>query len=217
MSRLGRLFGAFRSSKKKEDERRSAERTAIEWVVAGLGNPGKEYARSRHNAGFMVVERIAQAKHAALARRRFGGVTADVDLAGVPAILARPETFYNASGNCVAALLGYFKLGPERLIVVHDDLDLEPGRLRLKQGGGDAGNLGVRSIVESLGTRDFIRVRVGIGHPLEHEDSRDYVLKQMRAAEFEEFRRALERAAEAVEAIASEGLGRAMGRFNQRD
>src|SRR5208337_2744301 len=115
-----------------------------------------------------------------------------------PALLVKPQTFYNLSGACVSDLLGYFKVAPERLIVVHDELDLEADRLRIKQGGGDAGNRGVRSIAESLGTTDFIRVRIGIGRPPEDEENKDYLLRAMTAAERQAFAPILERAARAV-------------------
>jgi PTH1 family peptidyl-tRNA hydrolase len=216
MSKLGRLFGGFRAQKRKISEGPAESSSPIEWVVAGLGNPGGDYARSRHNVGFMTLDRLAESKKVQISRRRFAGATAETELAGHRAILVRPETFYNASGECVAALLGYFKVAPAKLIVVHDDLDLEVHRLRIKRGGGDAGNRGVRSIAEALGTNDFIRVRIGLGRPVADDDPRDYVLRPMRAEELADFAPALARAAEAVEAIISEGLERAMGRYNQR-
>jgi PTH1 family peptidyl-tRNA hydrolase len=216
MSKLGKLFGGFRRQKRSAADGPGESRAAIEWVVAGLGNPGGDYARSRHNAGFMTLERLARSKKVELSRRRFSGVTAETELAGSRAILVEPETFYNSAGDCVSALLGYFKIPPANLIVVHDELDLEAQRLRIKQGGGDAGNRGVRSIAESLGSTDFIRVRIGLGRPAEGDDPRDYLLRPMRAAELEAFAPALARAAEAVEAIVGEGLERAMGKYNQR-
>ena len=216
MSKLGKLFGGFRRQKRSSSDGPGESRSAIEWVVAGLGNPGGDYARSRHNVGFMTLERLARGKNVELSRRRFSGVTAEAELAGRRAILVEPETFYNAAGDCVAGILGYFKIPPANLIVIHDEMDLEAQRLRIKQGGGDAGNRGVRSIAESLGSTDFIRVRIGLGRPAEGDDPRDYLLRPMRAAELEGFATALARAAEAVEAIIGEGLERAMGKYNQR-
>ncbi|HYB90444.1 MAG TPA: aminoacyl-tRNA hydrolase [Candidatus Binataceae bacterium] len=217
MSPLKRLFAAFRSRKQAEGAGEAQETAPVAWVVAGLGNPGEKYRRSRHNAGFAVVERLAASAGARFSRRRFNGITARIELAGAPAILVKPETYYNASGECIAALLGYFKVPAGRLIVVHDDLDLEAGRLRIKQGGSDAGNRGVRSVSEMLGTPDFIRVRIGIGRPAPGGDAKEYVLEPMtKEIELSWFVPAIERAAEAVKAIAEEGLERAMGRFNQR-
>lgn len=215
MSAIRRLFGSFRSS--KSAAKSDAEQTAsVQWVVAGLGNPGPEYARSRHNAGFMTIDRIAKRCHVELSRRRFKGVSGEVKLAEKPTMLVKPHTFYNLSGECVASLLGYFKIPPNRLIVVHDELDIEPGRLRIKQGGSDAGNRGVRSIAESLGSPDFIRVRVGIGRSRENDETKDYLLRPLTAAELRELAANLDRAADAVEALVEIGLERAMNRFNQR-
>ncbi|MGH7778264.1 MAG: aminoacyl-tRNA hydrolase [Candidatus Binataceae bacterium] len=216
MSKLGKLFGGFRKQRRAAADDAAEARTAIEWVVAGLGNPGGDYARSRHNVGFMTLRHLARRKNVELGRRRFSGITAETELAGHRAILVEPETFYNSSGDCVAALLGYFKISPANLIVVHDEMDLEAYRLRIKRGGGDAGNRGVRSIAESLGNADFIRVRIGLGRPGEGDDPRDYLLRPMRAGELEAYAPTLARAAEAVEAIIAEGMERAMGRFNQR-
>jgi PTH1 family peptidyl-tRNA hydrolase len=228
MAAIKRLFGGFRSSRTKKSD--SESQSSIQWVVAGLGNPGEEYSRSRHNAGFMTVDRIAKAKGFELTRRRFKGVTAEVTLAEKPALLVKPQTFYNLSGECISAILGYFKINSDRLIVLHDELDLEAGRLQIKQGGGDAGNRGVRSIAESLGTTNFIRVRMGIGRPPgfsgevemepgrqpKTEENKDYLLRPMTAAERQTLAPFLDRAASAVEAIAADGLEAAMNRYNQR-
>jgi PTH1 family peptidyl-tRNA hydrolase len=216
MAAIKRLFGAFRSSRESSKKSESETRSSIEWVVAGLGNPGDEYARSRHNAGFMTIDRIAKANGVELSRRKFKGLIAEVTLAGKSALLVKPQTFYNLSGECVADLLGYFRIAPERLIVVHDELDIEAGRLRVKQGGGDAGNRGVRSIAETLGATEFIRVRIGIGRPADPQENKDYLLRPMNAAQRQALASIVERAASAVGAIAESGLERAMNRYNQR-
>ena len=214
MGRIRSLFEKFRPSAVGESSVAGREKTR--WVVAGLGNPGGEYARSRHNVGYRVAEALARDAGAELKARKFKGLFAETRIAGETAIVVKPLTYYNLSGECVAAVLSYFKVPPDRLIVVHDDLDLEPGRLRLKQGGGDAGNRGVRSIAATLGTPDFIRVRVGIGRPRPGAESKEHVLTPMSAREIEEFEASISRAREAVEAIISEGLERAMNRYNQR-
>lgn len=218
MASIKRLFGAFRSSREKKVD--SEAPSSIEWVVAGLGNPGDEYARSRHNAGFMTIDRIAKTNGAAMNRRKFKGLIGDITLAGKPALLVKPQTFYNLSGECIVDLLGYFKIPPQRLIVVHDELDIEAGRLLIKQGGGDAGNRGVRSIAEALGATDFVRVRIGIGRPANpgenKEDNKDYLLRPMTSAERQMLESNLDLAASAVETLAESGLERAMNRYNQR-
>jgi PTH1 family peptidyl-tRNA hydrolase len=228
MAAIKRLFGGFRSSRARKSD--SDSHSSIQWVVAGLGNPGEQYSRSRHNSGFMTIDRIAKTKGVELSRRRFKSVTAEITLAEKPAMLVKPQTFYNLSGECISDLLGYFKIAPEHLIVVHDELDLEAGRIRIKQGGGDAGNRGVRSIAESLGTTNFIRVRIGIGRPPgftdeiemepgrrpKTEENKDYLLRPMTAAERQVLTPLLDRAALAVETIAALGLEAAMNRHNQR-
>ena len=214
MSRIGRLFGGFRR-KTQSDEPAEAHST-IAWVVAGLGNPGKEYAGSRHNTGFMVLDRLAREKQVEFGRRRFNGVTAEVDISGNRTILVKPETYYNRSGDCIAALLGYFKVPVERLILVHDELDLEPGRIRIKLGGGDAGNNGVHSVIEALGTPDFIRVRVGIGKPPPGDADHGHILRPVNRGGGSRPDETLDRAMEAIQSIVTDGLSRAMGRYNQR-
>ncbi len=216
MSPIRKLFGGFRSARRAESGASGEERGPIAWVIVGLGNPGKEYAHSRHNAGFRVLDRLAETAHTEFGRRRFGGVTARAEIGGAQVLLVKPQTFYNASGDCVAGVLGYFKVPPAALIVVHDELDLEQGRLQIKKGGGDAGNRGLRSIIEAISSREFIRIRVGIGHPLHEPDDKEYLLRAMSRAEMDAARDAIDSAAEAAAAIITEGLERAMGRYNRR-
>jgi PTH1 family peptidyl-tRNA hydrolase len=211
MSRLTRLFDRFRSAR-RPPARKTDE---VRWVVVGLGNPDQKYLRSRHNVGFMVVQRLAREGGARLSKRRFKGITALAKLDSAPVLLVQPQTFYNLSGECVAPIVGYFNLPPQQLIVVHDEMDLEPGRLRIKQGGGDAGNRGVRSIAQSLSSTDFIRVRVGIGHAPAGDDDKDYLLRPMTPADRARFAEVVERAADAVRALIAQGLSAAMNRFNQ--
>jgi len=216
MSRLGRLFGRFRAAPEtRQEPAREAERTP-RWVIAGLGNPGDRYRRSRHNIGFMVLDYLAD-KHASTApMRKFKAVYREGTIAGASVILVQPQTFYNLSGESIAPIIQYFRIPPERLIVIHDDLDLEAGCLRIKRGGGDAGNRGVRSIAQALGTPEFIRIRVGIGRPEEGAGAAEHVLAQMRNDELRIFQQAIERAAAAIEAVIAEGLERAMNQYNQR-
>lgn len=217
MSRLGRIVAAFRSAgARKESAPPPEPRHQMRWVIAGLGNPGEQYQWSRHNIGFLVVEHLAERQQAEFQRRKFKGLLADARVGGEPALLVKPQTYYNLSGECVAAVLSYYKIPPERLIVVHDELDLKSGQLRLKRGGSDAGNRGVRSIAAALGNPEFVRVRVGIGHHAPAEDAKDYVLHVVRGRQREEYAAVIARAAEAVEAVIETGLERAMNVYNQR-
>jgi PTH1 family peptidyl-tRNA hydrolase len=215
MSRFGRLFDKFRSSSGTANDPPSPVRGETRWLVVGLGNPGDQYRRSRHNAGFMVIERLAAARGIELSKRKFNGFYGEARDGAAITMLAMPQTFYNRSAEFVAGLSGYFKVPLERIIVVHDDMDLPTGRIRLKRGGGDAGNRGVRSIAEALG-KDFLRVRVGIGHPTGDHGDIDHVLQPLGKDEVRDFEPVLERASEAVFALIRDGLERAMNQFNTR-
>jgi len=215
MSRFGRLFDRFRPAGAAATDTASPAHREIRWLVVGLGNPGDQYRRSRHNAGFMVIERLAAARGIELSKRKFNGFYGEArDGQGIT-MLATPQTFYNRSGEFVAGLSGYFKVPLERIIVVHDEMDLPTGRIRIKRGGGDAGNRGVRSIAEAVGN-DFIRVRVGIGHPAGEHGDVDHVLQPLGKDEVRDFEPVLARAGEAVLTLIHEGLERAMNQFNTR-
>jgi peptidyl-tRNA hydrolase, PTH1 family len=215
MSRFGRLFDRFRPAERAVQP--SAEVTGeTRWVIVGLGNPGEQYRRSRHNTGFMVVERMAARQGVAITKRKFNGLYGEVRDSGAILMLVEPQTFYNRSGECVAGMIGYFKVPLERLIVVHDELDLPAGQLRVKRGGGDAGNRGVRSIAETVG-KEFARVRIGIGHPEGAAGGAiDWVLAPYGREEVRAAEQIFDRAAEAIGAVISDGLERAMNRYNQR-
>jgi PTH1 family peptidyl-tRNA hydrolase len=164
----------------------------------------------------MVLDYLA-AKHAiAKPANKFKALYCEASLAGASVILVQPQTFYNLSGESVSSITQYFRIPPERLIVVHDDIDLAFGRLRIKRGGGDAGNRGVRSIAQTLGTPEFIRVRVGVGRPDDSIQAAEHVLAQMGKDELQIIEQAVERAAPAIEAVIGEGLEHAMNRYNQR-
>lgn len=215
MSRFGRLFDKFRPASGAAEDAAPSARSELRWLVVGLGNPGDQYRRSRHNAGFMVVDRLAASRGIELTKRKFNGFYGEVRDGEAIAMLAMPQTFYNRSGEFVAGLSGYYKVPLERLIVVHDEMDLPIGRIRIKRGGGDAGNRGVRSIAEALG-KDFIRVRVGIGHPAGEHGDVDHVLRPLGKDEMRDFEPALERAGEAVLMLIRDGLERTMNQFNTR-
>jgi PTH1 family peptidyl-tRNA hydrolase len=218
MGRLGQMFSRFRSARAGSESQpeKPEELREMRWVVAGLGNPGEQYHRSGHNIGFTVIDRLAEKCGAPMDRRKFKGISGEARIGPDSVILVKPQTYYNLSGECVAALLGYYKIPAERLIVVHDEIDLEPRQLRLKRGGGDAGNRGVRSIAAALGTPEFVRVRVGIGRPAPGLEAKEHVLHSMGRAELEAFKASIERAAEAVETVITGGLARAMNLHNQR-
>jgi peptidyl-tRNA hydrolase, PTH1 family len=193
--------------------RRGERAPTLDLLVAGLGNPGREYERTRHNVGWMVADELARRTGASF-RGKFSGKLADARLDELRLALLKPETFMNESGRSVGAAARYFKVPAESLLVVHDDVDLEPGRLQARLGGGLAGHNGLRSIAHALGTQDFLRLRIGVGRPGrgDRRPVADYVLS---AFEPEVDVDALvARAADAVEAIAGDGLDAAQARFN---
>ena len=152
-------------------------------LAVGLGNPGAEYARQRHNVGFMAADAIAMRHRLGPWRRKFRGEVAEGELAGVRVLLLKPLTYMNESGRAVAEAARFYKIAPSDIVVLHDELDLAPGKVRVKLGGGVAGHNGLRSIAAALGTPDFWRVRIGIGHPGDKERVLSHVLGEFHKAE----------------------------------
>ncbi len=186
------------------------------WLVVGLGNPGPEYTGTRHNVGFEVVERLAVLARVRFTRGRFQARTARAELAGMPVLLLKPQAFMNLSGPPVLAWLEATGLPAARLVVVHDDLDLPLGRLRITGGAGSAGHRGVASIQAALHSGSFPRVRLGIGRPRETEDAVDRVLQAFGPEELPAVTEMVEQAAGAVQTLICDGLARAMNRYNVR-
>lgn len=184
------------------------------WLIAGLGNPGPQYAGTRHNVGFLCADELAGRMGVSFRRDSSRAMAATGQLAGVPVTLAKPMSFMNISGGPVAALRGFYKLPPARVLVLHDELDLPFGTVRLKLGGGDNGHNGLRSVTASLGTRDYHRVRIGIGRPPGRMDPADYVLRNFSAAERSELDEILVRAADAAEVLMVSGLAAAQNEFH---
>ena len=189
-----------------------------DWLVVGLGNPDDEYAGTRHNVGADTVRVLADRHGQALGRNKKARCQiADIRVADTRVHLAIPESYMNTSGGPVQAAAAWFKVPPERLIVIHDDLDLGLGRLRLKQGGGHAGHNGLRDIERALGSRDWHRVRLGIGRPPGHMDAADFVLRRFTGAERSEIDVTIQLAADAVEHIVEHGLASAQQRHHAPD
>lgn len=182
-------------------------------LIVGLGNPGQAYVETRHNAGFWVVEALAAG--AGLKFRRHGeGASTHGQVAGNAVTLLKPQTYMNRSGPVVAAVVGDLALGLSDVIVVHDDLDLDPGRLRIKSRGGAGGHNGVLSIIDALGSDRFARLKLGVGRPPAGEDPADYVLSPMPSRERTVLDEAVQQAVQALECWIAEGLVTAMNRFN---
>ena len=192
--------------------------TPADLLVVGLGNPGAEYAGTRHNVGADTVALLAERHGGALKRSKEHALSAEVRIGDRRVALAFPQTYYNESGQSVRLLASRHGVeDPRKVVVVHDELDLEPGRLKVKVGGGLAGNNGLRSIKSHLHTDDFVRVRIGVGKPPGRQHGADHVLRRPGKAERTELDVAVQEAADAVELIATDGPDAAMARFNQKD
>jgi PTH1 family peptidyl-tRNA hydrolase len=183
------------------------------WLVIGLGNPGREYERSRHNMGFLVVDELARRQNVRVTDRAAKSLTGRVRLGDRELVLAKPQTMMNLSGEAGKALRTKYGVPLERTVVVHDELDLPFGRLRIRMGGSSAGNHGMDSLIASFGSKDFIRFRVGIGRP--PGNSVDYVLSPFTAAEQAELPEIVARAADAIQLTIEQGLERGMTEFNR--
>ncbi len=182
-------------------------------MVAGLGNPGEEYARTRHNAGFCAVDELARQANVTYWKNQSGAEVASIQVNDSDAeggkrevLLVKPQSYMNTSGGPISKLCAAHKIRPEELLVIHDELDIPAGDVRVKVGGGHAGHNGLRSIIDKLGSRDFSRIRVGIGNPPGRMAVADFVLKQLRAREAEEFDDAAFRAAEAAALALTRGV-----------
>jgi peptidyl-tRNA hydrolase, PTH1 family len=184
------------------------------YLIVGLGNPGEQYADNRHNLGFMVADELLRRGRGAAPREKFGAALSEVTLAGQRLLLCKPTEFMNVSGQAVARVAGFWKVGITETVVVHDELDLPFERLKLGAGGGPGGHNGVKSIISALGDPGFARVRIGIGRPDPGRDPAAYVLSDFSRAEAALLPELIGRAADAVEAIVGDGLTAAMNRFN---
>src|SRR5439155_10753 len=197
----------------------SVDSGSLPWLVVGLGNPGPEYARHRHNVGFMVADVLAgrlgsrfgrhRKARAEVAEARLG-----VGVDALRAVLAKPLMYMNLSGGPVAGLAQFYKVPVDRILAVHDDLDLPYGTLRLKVGGGEGGHNGLRSMSRSLGSKEYVRARFGIGRPPGRQDPADYVLTDFSAAERKELEYLVDRTADAVEAVLATGLEAAQNTYH---
>ncbi len=186
-------------------------------LIVGLGNPGRKYERSRHNLGFLVVDRLADEKGLAVKQRKYDCLIGDWQIDQERVLLVKPQTFMNHSGVAVSQLLRFLPATAEDLVVIHDDLDLTFGRIRIRARGGAGGHRGILSILEALGERDFYRVRIGIGRPQPGIDSIDFVLAPFSAEEAVSLGRIVSRGAAAVECLVQEGARRAMEKFNRAE
>lgn len=185
-------------------------------LIVGLGNPGSKYQWTRHNAGFMVLDRFSRDAGIQIARKNFSGLYGEGVFQGERLILLKPQTFMNLSGRSVAAALHFHKIPLQDLIIIHDDLDIPYGRVKLKDEGGHAGHNGLRSLLQELGSGQFVRLRVGIGRP-EHDEAADYVLSNFSRDELESLPRILDGVVDILKLVIVEGLRKAMNIYHNKD
>ena len=191
------------------------QRPNYDWLIAGLGNPGAEYEKTRHNTGFMTLDLLAARLQVKVSKERFKALTAQADFGGQRLFLMKPQTYMNASGIAIEAAAHFYKIPPERVLVVSDDTALAVGRLRIRKGGSAGGHNGLKNIIQHLGTDQFPRVRVGVGEkPHPDYDMADWVLGKFQGEDKKAIDGAVKRAADAVECILAEGIDRGMSRFN---
>lgn len=185
------------------------------WLIVGLGNPGKEYARTRHNAGFRAIDYLAESLGCKIDKLKFQGLYGQTTYRGKKLLLLKPQTFMNSSGRSVLQLSAYFHIPPQKIIVLFDDISLEPGRLRIRAEGSAGGHNGIKSIISELGSQDFPRVKIGVGAKLHPEqDLADWVLSNFSANEEKALSAALEKAGEAALCIIEKGVPESANRFN---
>ena len=184
------------------------------WIIVGLGNPGLRYRSSRHNVGFKTIERLSKASNIAVSQRRAKAVVGEGQVEGHRVVLAKPRTFMNRSGDAVKYLLDRFHASPQQLLIVYDEMDLPPGRIRIRPGGSAAGHNGLKSIIGAVSTQGFPRLRVGIGKPEPHEDDISFVLGGFSNEDGKLVDEATKRAVEAALCVVQDGIDQAMNRYN---
>jgi len=185
-------------------------------LIVGLGNPGPKYLWTRHNAGFIVLDRFANLNGIAVSKKSFDGLYGEGNLHGYRLLLLKPQTFMNLSGRSVAAALRFHKITPADLLIIHDDLDIPFGQIKLKEGGGHGGHNGLRSLHQELGTGDYTRLRVGIGRP-SRGDMADYVLNNFAKSEMDSLPQLVDGVVDGLEMYLREGLPKTMSLYNNRD
>lgn len=202
------LFNLLRQSQKQP------ETTGESFLVVGLGNPGREYRNTRHNIGFLAIDALAKSMNIVLGKVQNKALVGLGNINGNKVILVKPQTYMNLSGQAVGGLLNFYKISTEHLLVIHDDIDLPFGTIRIRPGGGSAGQRGVKSIIERVGTQEFARIRLGVGRPPGQMDAAAYVLQSFSKEDEEFLVQFLSTAAEAASEFVNNGLNAAMNRYN---
>lgn len=207
------IFDIF--DKIKNENSSDTAHGAVEYIIAGLGNPGTEYENTRHNAGFMTVDTLAQKHNFTVKKLRFKSLTGDVMINGKRCLVMKPSTFMNKSGEAIVEAASFYKIPPERIIVCYDDISLEPSKLRIRRKGSDGGHNGIKSIIYLMGSDNFPRVKIGVGaKPHKDYDLANWVLSNFTSEEIPLIREAAEKGCEAIELIVGGSIDKAMNKYN---
>lgn len=184
------------------------------YLIVGLGNPEEEYSNTRHNMGFNVINKIANKYEIEIKKNKFQGLYESGIIESQKVILIKPQTYMNLSGNCVKEVVDFYKIEKENIIIIYDDMDIEPGEIKIRKKGSSGGHNGMKSIIEMLGTEEFPRIRIGIGRPSYDEDKINYVIGEIPKEENQKLEEGVEKAVEGVIEILKNGIDTAMNKFN---
>ena len=184
------------------------------YLIVGLGNPEQEYKQTRHNMGFDTIDKIAQKYNIEINKSKFQGIYGKGEIKGEKVIILKPQTYMNLSGICIKQFINYYKIEKEKLLIIYDDMDIEPGKIKIRKKGSSGGHNGIKSVIQEIGTEEFPRIRRGIGKPTEHQDKINYVIGKVQEQELVELEKGTEKAEQAVAEIIENGIDIAMNKFN---
>ena len=184
------------------------------YLIVGLGNPEEEYNRTRHNMGFHTINKIANQYNLEIKKNKFHGLYENAIIENQKVIFVKPQTYMNLSGNCVKEFVEFFKIENDKIIIIYDDMDIEPGQIKIRKKGRSGGHNGMKSIIEMLGTEEFPRIRIGIGRPQDKDDKINYVIGEIKEEDVEKLEKGVDKAREAVIEILKNGIDTAMNKFN---
>lgn len=184
------------------------------YLIVGLGNPEEEYSRTRHNMGFNTIDKVAEQYKMQINKKKFQGLYESGIIEGQKVILIKPQTYMNLSGNCVKEVVDFYKIEKENILIIYDEMDIEPGKIKIRKKGGPGGHNGLKSIIEKLGTEEFSRIRIGIGRPTHEQDKVNYVIGAIPKEEISKLEEGVEKAKEAVIEILRNGIDKAMNKLN---
>lgn len=184
------------------------------YLIVGLGNPEQEYKQTRHNMGFDTINKIAKKYNIEINKNKFQGIYGKGEIEGKKVIILKPQTYMNLSGICIKQYISYYKIEQDKLLIIYDDMDIEPGKIKIRKKGSSGGHNGLKSIIQEIGTEEFQRIRIGIGKPSEYQDKINYVIGKVQEQELVELEKGTEKAEQAITEIIKNGIDIAMNKFN---